>query len=276
MQEMRIIKPTEYEKDAWNGRLLVWDAPIRGEVYGLGVDPAEGVGADNSVCEVILLGNLKHPDIQVAEFACNYLDPIEFAEVVKIIGKWYADPDGTEAFCTVEINAPCGDVMVNDLYNRLDYGNLFIRKHYDKLSNIYTNLLGWSTNKATRPKIISRGIHAFSYGDLLVNSDHLLQEMQTFQRDMTLAKHKAMSGKHDDRLMALLIGYWGAHDEEFLSGEDVGADRRAEEAKRENSAAIQLEVKTTPTVRRGDFQSQPISYAKMMDRANELYFDGDD
>lgn len=273
---MKIITPSEYEKDPWNGRLLVWDPPIKGEVYGLGVDPAEGVGADNSVCEVILLGNIKHPDIQVAEFACNYLDPIEFAEVVRTIGRWYADPDGTEAFCTVEINAPCGDVMVNDLYNRLDYGNLFIRKHYDKLSNIYTNLLGWSTNKATRPKIISRGIHAFSYGDLLVNSDYILQEMQTFQRDMTIAKHKAMSGKHDDRLMALLIGYWGAHDEEFLAGDDIGAERRAEELKRKDSATIQLEVKTTPTVRRGDFQGQPISYAKMMERANSLYFDDGD
>ena len=273
----KIVEPGQWDHDSWNGRLLCWEEPIAGETYALGVDPGEGVGGDNSVCQVLKTGTLKHPDIQVAEFACNYLDPIEFGEIVNKIGRWYQDPDGLEAFLTVEINASCGDVMLNDLYNRLDYTNIFIRKHYDKTNNIYTNLMGWSTNRASRPKLIARGLHAFSYGDLVVNSEHLLREMQTFQRDGTIAKAKAMKGKHDDRLMALLICYWGAHDEEFLSGDSIGDDRRAAE---QRAATLEATLKLTGGIepepekpeKKPDYQAQAISYKEMYAKWEDSFF----
>src|SRR4026209_1912563 len=89
---MKLIgKIGEYDFDFWNGRLLIWEPPERGEMYAIGVDPAEGVGQDRSVCEVIKVGNLQHPDIQVAEFASDYLDPIFFADVVNTIGRFYCD-----------------------------------------------------------------------------------------------------------------------------------------------------------------------------------------
>lgn len=271
----KIIEPSEFDWEPWNGRMLVWEPPEPGEMYALGVDPGEGVGGDNSVCQVIKVGTLKHPDIQVCEFACNFLDPIEFGEVVNNIGRWYSDPDGLEAFCTIEINASCGDVMLNDMRNRLDYTNMFIRKHYDKINNIFTNLLGWSTNRASRPKMIARGIHAFSYGDLVVNSEHVLREMQTFQRDGTIAKAKALSGKHDDRLMALLIAYWGVHDEEWIAGEDIAEARRKETA-RQQMLEQNIEPKKEETLARSrpaKFMSMAVSSSKMNELINNSMWD---
>lgn len=263
-----ITDPGQFDYDFWNGRLLVWEAWEAGESYAIGVDPAEGVGQDRSVCEVIKIGNLHHPDVQVAEFTCDFLDPIFFADIVNIVGRFYHDDEGSEAFATIECNAPCGDTLVNDLRSRLDYGNLFIWKAYDRITNMYTNKYGWWTNKTTRPKIIARGLHAFSQKDLIVHSTYLLDEMADFERDHFIAKAKAKHGRHDDRIMALLIGYWGAHDDEWISGEDIGEQRRLR-----GLAGEMQEVMATQQAagRRADFQNTAITYDDMMSRANEMF-----
>lgn len=270
---MRIIPElSEYDYDPWNGRLIVWEAPKKGFQYAMGIDPAEGVGADRSVCEVIRIGTNQYPDIQVAEFACDFLDPVDFANVVNTIGQFYCEDDGTEAFCTVECNAPCGDTVVNDLRSRHSYGNLFILKQYDKRENVFTNKLGWWTNRTTRPKLIARGLHAFTYGDLIVNSPYCLEEMADFERDHFIAKAKAAYGRHDDRLMALLIGYWGGHDEEWLSGDDVAEERRLLAAAQTVQTEI-IEKQVVPGPRRPDYQNQPVSASDMWALAEEEMFE---
>lgn len=263
--DVKVIERSQYDYDEWNGRLLCWEEPKPHEYYALGVDPAEGVRGDRSVCQVIKIGNMHHPDVQVAEFTCDFMDPVDFAYVVKTIGAdIYPDPDNTEAFCTVECNAPCGDTMISDLRMKLDYGNLYVRKAYDRINNIYTNSLGWWTNKASRPKIIARGLHALSYGDLIINSPYLIDEMSDFKQDQFEDSPRARAGKHDDRVMALLIGYWGAHDEEFLSGEDIGEQRRLA-ARVKKVEEIKQELAPE---RRASYQAKAMSSAEMSARAN--------
>ena len=268
--EMKIIEPSQYDFDQWNGRLLCFEPPEPGEVYALGVDPAEGVRMDRSVCQVIKMGNMKHPDVQVAEFACDFLDPVDFATVVKAIGDFYHDPDGTEAFLTLEVNAPCGDTMMSDLRLRLDYSNLFIRKSYDKINNIYTNSYGWSTNKASRPKLIARGLHALTYSDLIINSPYLLDEMSDFRRDRFDEKPEARIGRHDDRLMALLIAFYGAHDDEWINGEDIAEQRRAAE---KAGTIVEVKQQMVQPGRRVDFQSRPMTQRQMMQEWEDAMFD---
>lgn len=274
--DMRIIQVSEFDREPWNGRLMCWEAPEPGELYTIGVDPAEGVREDRSCAQILKLGTMKHPDIQVAEFTCDFLDPVDFSAIIKKIGEFYADPDGTEAFCTIEVNAPCGDTMVSDLRMRHGYTNLFIRKSYDKINNIYTNTYGWSTNKATRPKLIARGLHALTYGDLIINSPYLLDEMSDFKRDRFDEKPEARRGKRDDRIMALLIAYYGAHDEEWISGDDLAEQRRAnlrvEEAQKAVQPVEEVETPSVPERKQKDYQSRPISFKRMMDEANEELF----
>lgn len=271
---MKIIPEiSAYDYDPWNGRLIVWEPPTKGFEYGIGVDPAEGVGADRSVAEVVRKGTIDHPDIQVAEFACDFMDPVDFANVVNTIGQFYCESDGTEAFCTVECNAPCGDTIVNDLRSRHSYGNLFIWKQYDKRENVFTNKLGWWTNRTTRPKLIARGLHAFTYGDLIVNSPYLLDEMSDFERDHFIAKAKAAYGRHDDRLMALLIGYWGVHDEDWLSGEDIGEERRLRKDAKQYQQLLNEQSTLAPEKpKRIDWQASALTYDEMMSQAEEQFY----
>lgn len=265
---MRVIQQSKYDFDFWNGRLLIWEQPVKGEEYILGVDTSEGVKQDRSVCQVIQKGNLIHPDIQVAEFACDFLDPIDFAACVNTIGRFYADPDNTEAFCTIETNNPAGASVLNSLRSKHDYTNLFIRKDYEKRENLWTTKYGWHTTRNNRGLIIARALHAFQYGDLVVNSPFLLDEMADFEsnHDIAQAKVKAHKG-HDDRILALLVGYWGGHDEEFLSGDDIGEQRRLRTSAQTAQQQLLLQVEDGP--KKPSWQASAVSAKRMADLADD-------
>lgn len=262
---MKVIEQSSYDLDPWNGRLLIWEPPTAGEEYIIGIDTSEGVKKDRSVCEVILRGNLHHPDVQVAEFACDFLDPVDFAAVVNMVGRFYSDPDGTEAFCTIETNNPAGSSVLNSLRTKHDYSNLFIRKDYEKRENLFTTKLGWHTTRHNRGLIIARGLHALSYGDLLVNSHYLLDEMGDFESNHDLAQAKARGSKaHDDRVMAILVGYFGGHDDEWIGGDDIAEQRRLREAAGQIQQTLAVESQNP---KKPDWQSSPVTYRKMMEDA---------
>jgi hypothetical protein len=252
---MRVIQPSQFDLDSWNGRLLCFEAPEPHEIYAMAIDPGGGVGGDRTVCQVLKLGTIKHPDVQVAELACDFMDPVDFASVANTIGRWYADPDGTEAFCTVETNFHAGETILSELRYRWDYSNFYIRRTVDRLTSTYTNIVGWSTNKASRPKLIARGLHALQYGDLVIRSPHLVDEMSDFRQDHFDDKPEARRSRHDDRIMALLMCYYGAHEDEWLNGVDIGELRRA------TSVAETIIEAKAPDTRKIDYQSRPVKLA---------------
>ena len=252
-----------YDADWWNGRLVMWDTPELHASYTIGVDVAEGVGRDRSVIQVLRRGDLKRPDEQVAEFASDYHDPLDLNGIINAIGRFYRDDDGLEALVIIEENG-LGNGMSLDLSTRLDYANLFRWKVYDRITNTTTNRLGWWTNRTTRPKLIAKGKYAIIHGDLLMNSVELFKEWKWFQPDHYMARAAAASNRHDDRVMALLMAHWAAHDDEWLSGEDVAEQRRLLTA-----AGEVLQTKEEKVGRKADWQNRAISYDQMIAEADE-------
>jgi len=257
-----------YDYDWWNGRLLVYELPQTGESYVLGVDVAEGVGQDRTVVEVVRRGNETRPDEQVAEFATDTLNPIEMVPIVATIGKFYCDDARDEALAVIECNTIGGQELQLALRTQHDYSNLFVWKVYDKRDNVFTNKLGWWTNRTTRPKLIVRGLHALENSDLIINSPFLIDEMEDFERDHFLAQAKAKFGRHDDRVIAILMAHVGAHDDEWLAGEDMAEQRRL--LTLAGGVKHTAEVKTG---RRADFQNTAITYDEMMAKAEEALWD---
>lgn len=221
--KFRVLKNGLDEENWWNGRLLMWDAPERGGVYAIGVDCSEGVGQDRSVASVIRLGGGREPDRQVAEFASNHHGAAAMAPVVAAIGQLYADEEGLEAIVTAEANM-LGQVFLQDLRLIHGYSNLYIRRSYDKVENVWVDKLGFVTNKQTRPALITRGLHAMQEGQLKPRSEHLFQEMEDFEGDWNMALAKAKSGQHDDRVIAFFLAYWGIHEGQWIAGEDPVED----------------------------------------------------
>ena len=259
--------PSEFDFDYWNGRLLVYEDPDPTAEYVLGVDPSGGKGADRSVIQVLRLGDLKRPDTQVAEFASDFHGPHELAPVAALVGRLYCGTAGDEALCIVECNGEFGDSCQFDLRTRMGYGNLFIWKVYDRTKNLASNRVGWWTTPSTRPKLIARGHHALVNGDLVVNSEYLLDEMEDFQSDHWMAKAQASSGRHDDRVMAFLIAYWGGHDNEWLAGIDTAGER-----KRLRAAGVLEQAEKAVSRPKPNWQNQAVSYDEMMKQADESLF----
>ncbi len=257
------LSPAETESsDSWNGRLLLFEPPRDGFRYAIGSDVAEGVGADRSVVEVIRLGTLFEPDEQVAEFASDWHTTGQLVRIIETIGWFYrSSVDELPALAIIEVTGPGLDVC-SDL-EALGYPNIYERRVLDKSDDTYLNKIGWSTNRQTRPRLQQRSIHALQQGDLILNSPHLFDEMQDFTIDSLKAKAQAKSGRHDDRVMALMIGYVGGHDDEWLAGEDIaGARRRRRLAKRPLLTA-------TGEVVRKDWQNSPITAAQMRAEWND-------
>lgn len=221
--KFKVVKSGFDEENWWNGRLLLWDVPERGATYSIGVDCSEGVGADRSVASVLKLGSGKIPDKQVAEFASDWHGAAAMAPVVAAIGRFYSDDEGLEAQVTAEANM-IGQVFLQDLRLIHGYSNLYVRRAYDKVENIWVDKLGFVTNKQTRPALLTRGLHGMQMGHLQPSSEYLLQEMEDFESDWNLAMARAKSGQHDDRVIAFFLSYWGAHEEQWALGDDPVED----------------------------------------------------
>jgi len=263
--------------DGWNGRLRMWELPDDEEKYVLGVDAGQGVGRDRSVIEVLRVGDKRRPDEQAAEFVSNFHDPIALAEIAVAIGRLYGGRQD-EALAVVEINtAGGGHICQTAMRNTWQYANLYVRKRYDAVSGVWSSQMGWSTNQKTRPEMVVRGSHAINSGDLLLHSPELLYEMAGFDESLWKAAIRSKTGEaHDDRVMALLMAYWGAHDEEWLAGEDLARERH--DLRRATAERLSLPQGLTTTAEnvenqvRRDFQNTAVSSEAYDAWADELAF----
>lgn len=238
----------------WNGRLLVYEYPLRKAQYVLGVDPGQGVGSDRSVVQVLKVGTTEYPTTQVAEFASDRHSPVELAEIAAAIGRMYGGIED-EALAVVELNsAGGGKTTQNDLRFKWGYTNLYIRKNDTSFEADFEQRFGWQTTPYNRRNLVYQGTAAFNSGDLIVNSPHAIEEMRDFQPEMHDAIAAAASGKKDDRVMALFMAYLGAHEDEWRSGENVARARRTLTAA---ASVRETEEEKNPGPKR-DWQNTPV------------------
>lgn len=249
----------------WNGRLLVYEYPQRNCRYVIGVDPGQGLGADRSVIQVIKVGTTLYATQQCAEFASDFHGPVDLAEIAAAVGRMYSGLDD-EALAIVELNsAGGGNATQSDMRFKWGYNNLYVRKNEVAFDAGYTPQFGWQTTPAKRRNLVFRGIQAFNSGDLVVNSPHLIEEMRDFQPEMHDAIAQAASGKKDDRVMALFMAYLGAHEDEWLAGDNVSRQRRTLTA-----ATVTRDNEVAKDVPKRDWQNSAISAAEMWNSWDDI------
>lgn len=263
------IKETDFDEDP-NGKLLVWERPDRNCQYVVGVDVATGVGLTNSVAHVLRVGTMYEPFEQVAEFACNFIDPHSLAPILNYIGRMYrSNVDGLDALMSIECNN-AGESTQYDLMTLYNYTNIYIWKVYDRAGNILTNRLGWWTTPRTRRKIVVHGSRMLKTRMWHINSPWFIDEMADFEllrgignamldSEMeAAAKHKA--GAMDDRLFAGFIAVWCADD--LHTGEAEDPVLQHQKWLEREQAQAELEMKGEP---RTDYQNSDMSYERMQE-----------
>lgn len=85
LQRMNIREPVELKIGKY---LSVYEQPIEGVMYILGVDTAKGLGKDYSCVQVIKI-NSEHDIDQVAVYRNNMIDPKDYSQVVISISEYY-------------------------------------------------------------------------------------------------------------------------------------------------------------------------------------------
>ena len=193
-----------------DGKIFIWEAPLSGETYGIGVDPSEGVGQDSSVIQVVKKATPDHPDVQVAEFASNRIAPSDLWAWVYALANLYTTRDFRGRWNTpkvvIEINIGAGDSAQTEMLKR-GWSNFHQQIEMTKArseSRVRPDI-GWKTTRASRPKQVSLARTHIRDGLLQVKSPWLVQELATLNYNTDRQRIEAAAGSHDDRFMAMAI-----------------------------------------------------------------------
>lgn len=204
--------------------LQIWEMPIEGEEYVCGVDISEGLAtekSDYSVCWVNKIGRAPAPDIHVATYRSNSINPSDLAAVCTFIGRMY-----NEALLSIEYNTY--QTTADNVKNFYQYPNLFKWKHYDSVRGMDSNKYHWLTQQNSKPQLWQTGVRALRERSWYIHDKMFAHEMKRFQKDdYDSKKAEAETNFHDDVVMAALIARYTSHDldsydEATAAGADAG------------------------------------------------------
>ena len=261
-----ILEATDAPQDQDpRGLVLCMEPPSARETYVMGIDPTVGIVSwnrqlrtrddlrtDNGAIEILRVGRNGKPDVQVCEYAAP-IDPEDLADVANVLGRLYSGNDDMgQCLCIIEVYPGPGLLTQRKMLNSLGYTNMFIWKYLDSMSVKLTTSLGWQASPKSVRDLWIRGTRHITKDQIRILSPYLAEELAHCEADDLKMTAKASSGKHDDRVRAILMAIWAAHDWSF----------QVESQK--------VEVSTT---KEPDWQRSAISYDKMMDAWADRFAD---
>lgn len=200
----------EFPPSEVTDRYTVWEKPVKGHVYAIGADVAEGLDGDYSAFKVLCL--------TCRQEAMAYRDHVGVDTFYKDLNQYGLAYN--RALLAVERNNH-GHAVILGLRETSKYPNLFADREPDP--RLFGDLskppkekrYGWLTTAANKVaicdalKIALEGDSEEDENtfrpDYTVRDLTLLSECLTFQRDGV--KLSAATGKHDDAVMASAIAY---------------------------------------------------------------------
>lgn len=183
--------------------LSVWEEPIQGARYQIGVDVGYGKGKDDSVAWVNRIGSKGSPDIQVAVLVSGLIEPIDFAYEVAKLGRWYND-----ATVAVEYNSP-GNSTADQLLKTLSYPNIY------RKPTLSGNSYHWQTQQNTKPALIVSMDRWLKEGILIIRDKRFLQQLKVYTKIEETQKVGAQKGFKDDVVMASMLALYTAHQGDY-------------------------------------------------------------
>lgn len=112
----------------------------------------------------------------------------------------------TEIWPTIAVERNVGAATIHVLQT-LNYPDLFRMVTFAKTNNKETELVGWDTNKASRPKMLDDVALALRQRVYKVFDDDVIDQMKHFVKNPRTGKPEAEAGRHDD-LVICAAGAW--------------------------------------------------------------------
>lgn len=221
---LELCSPSDFDADP-RGIVWIYEEPNPRATYVMGIDPTVGITGwdrslrtvddfktDNGAIEILRVGRDGKPDVQVCEYAAP-IDPEDLADVANALGRLYSGAtEDEQCLCIPEVYPGPGLLTLRKMINHYGYTNFFVWRYLDSLATKPTQSLGWTASPKTVRDLWIRGSRHINRGGCVIHSNHLVSEMTDAVQDREKMSAKAAYGAHDDRLRALLMAIWAAHD----------------------------------------------------------------
>jgi hypothetical protein len=213
------------ERGPIDARLFVYKPYDPDFDYSIGIDTANGLGADATVINVNRIGKPGTPDVQVAEFRSHLISHVEAFAFAMPIALMYRNPVKEVLGWPkmgIEQIASVGDVCQSEL-KKLGYpaGRFFRFGRYDTIEvKSKTNKQGWFTTGWSRPILTGHFVYAVKNGWYIVNSPWTIEECRQFEIHLTESgkeRQEHSSESWDDGIFASAISYFIVHDMDSLA-----------------------------------------------------------
>lgn len=185
-------------KSMGEGLLAVYKRPDPTHDYVVAGDVASGIEGGDYLCAQVF-------DRDTREFVATWhghISPILFAHIMEQLGYWYTGPGGP-AIMAPEVNNEHGFSVLDELRKR-GYPRWHVWKRVDRISNQYSNFLGWETNTRTRGLLFDSMHWALTADDVVIWDLPTIEEMLECSYG---DRGRAEGSDHDDYVMAALIAY---------------------------------------------------------------------
>lgn len=174
------------------GSITLFKDPEPDKPYVLGADVSEGtINGDYDAVQV--LDNITLEQVAVLHYK---YDVDTYAEELVKLGKFF-----NYGLLAPEVNFNPG-IVIN--LERLNYSKIYVRQHLDSMTKKVTDVLGWRTDKISRPIAITDLIEYVRDHTDLINDLDTLYEMLSFIKN-DRGRPEAMQGKNDDLVLAYSI-----------------------------------------------------------------------
>lgn len=179
-----------------DGDYLVWEDPIAGHIYTIGVDVSEGVGLDSSVAQILDITDLT--DIRlVGQYHSNSVQPYVYAEKLNKIARGWGNP-----FLAIERNGPGGQV-IDALYEVHKYNNIIHYSMKNDARGMYQKMGIFSHTNSKYTGIMNMKYWVEALGAVDIPDIATIKEYETYRRKDN-GTWCAQMGHFDDRVMAMV------------------------------------------------------------------------
>ena len=190
-------------------KIYLWEAPMEGYEYGLGIDTSDGIGKDRTVIEIIRKGSIYGPTKQVGEFASSKMNALDSVPFALALGTYFSVPNEYGQLEQPRMAIECrghGDQAQNIL-RMLGWRNFhrWVDRQIDnkKLELGKYHKLGVFTNEWFRAGMIEMLTKMLRDGEVEICSPFFVREMESLEGDEFSQSLRAGYGGSDDRIMAL-------------------------------------------------------------------------
>ncbi len=178
-----------------------WEKPNPSGRYVIGIDPAAGIGGDDSALVVLN----RTTNAMVFRFNSDTLQPDEFGQQALRILRYYDQDHENVVEANIETNHGSHVKILEILREQGSFYRWYHQEVWDAKRKSFRKDVGFRTHLASRDVLIDDARAVVRNGTIKIRDARLIEQMMNFK--VIDEKAQAMMGYKDDILFAFMIAF---------------------------------------------------------------------